>query len=54
MNAQELTERYYKDHHRLDELEKKVEFLEQEYQKLRMLVDDLKIDVQMIERRGRG
>ena len=52
MNAEELTKRYYEQRVKVNELSKTVEYLEQELSKLRMIVDDLKIDFQM-ERGGR-
>ena len=48
MDAKELTKKYFEEKYRADELEKKVGFLEQEVSKQRLLLDDLRIDVQMI------
>lgn len=39
------------DHEKLDELIKRVEFLEQSHQKLVIVVADMGIDVKMLERR---
>lgn len=51
MDARELTKKYYDLNNQIIELSKKVEFLEQENSKLRMQVDDLKIDVKMLQKR---
>jgi phage shock protein A len=47
MNAEELTKKYYEQRVKVYELTKTVEYLEQEVSKLRMIVDDMKIDFQM-------
>lgn len=49
MDARELTKKYWELSNLVDELKKKVEFLEQENAKLRMLTEDLKIDVKMLQ-----
>lgn len=51
MNAQELTEKYLKDHQRLSDLEKEVEYLKQEYEKQRMILNDALIDIKMLQSR---
>ena len=50
MDARELTEKYYKDHEKLNELERKVNYLEQVLEKLQLKVNDLDIDVRMIRK----
>lgn len=47
MNAEELTKKYNEQRVKVDQLTKTVEYLEQEVSKLRMIVDDMKIDIQM-------
>jgi phage shock protein A len=47
MNAEELTKKYNEQRVKVDQLTKTVEYLEQELSKLRMIVDDMKIDFQM-------
>lgn len=49
MDARELTKKYWELSNLVDDLKKKVEFLEQENSKLRMLTEDLKIDVKMLQ-----
>lgn len=49
MDARELTNKYFEDHQRLFEAEKQVEFLTQECQKLRRMVEDMQIDIKMME-----
>ena len=51
MDARELTKKYNDLSNTVIELKKEVEYLTQENTKLRMIVEDLKIDVQMLERR---
>lgn len=51
MNAQELTARYQADHQKLVEMEKTVGYMEQELQKLRMLMSDMEIDLKMLQRK---
>lgn len=48
MDAKELTKEFSKQQRQIDELQKAVKYLEQEVEKLRMLMDDLKIDVEML------
>lgn len=50
MDARELTPIVEKNKDRIFLLEKQVETLTQEVEKLRMIVDDMKIDVQMMQR----
>lgn len=50
MDARELTKMFYQSQDRIIELEKQVDFLTQEAQKLRQMVEDLQIDVKMMER----
>lgn len=51
MDAKELTKKYYDLENRYTETKKQVEFLTQEFEKLRLLVDDLRIDVAMVNHR---
>lgn len=51
MDARELTKEYTKISNELFITKKQVEYLTQELEKLRMLVDDMKIDVQMMQNR---
>ena len=51
MDARELTKRYYDLNNTVFELKKEVEYLTQKAAKLRMIVEYLKIDVKMLERR---
>lgn len=48
MDARELTKKYQTLSNEFFEKKKQIEYLTEEVQKLRMLVDDLKIDVAMI------
>ena len=50
MNARELTEKYYKDHADIAELQKRVSYLEQVVEKLELKVKDMEIDVKMCMR----
>ena len=52
-DAKELTKLMEDTRDRMRELEKQVEFLTQEFEKQRLLMDDLKIDVKMMQQRGR-
>ena len=54
MDARELTKEYIKLSNDLFTTMKQVEYLTQEMEKLRMLVDDMKIDVQMLSRQKGG
>ena len=47
MDAKELTKVVERQTNEIHELKKQVEFLTQEVNKQRMLLDDLRIDVQM-------
>ena len=49
MDARELTEKYHKMSADISELKKQVEYLTLETQKQRMLLEDLKIDIKMME-----
>lgn len=49
MDARELTNKFYELSAWKYEAEKRIEFLEQENQKLRRLTDDMKIDLKMLE-----
>ena len=53
MDARELTKKYYDLRNEYDHTKKQVEFLTQEIEKLRMIVDDMKVDVQMLQRSNR-
>ena len=50
MNAQELTEKYYLQKDQIKQLQDTVDYLEQECKWLTMFYEDLKVDVQMLER----
>ena len=50
MDARELTPIVEKNKDRIFLLEKQVETLTQETKKLRMIVDDMKIDLQMMQK----
>lgn len=54
MGARELTKEYTRLSNELFTTRKQVEYLTQELEKLRMLVDDMKIDVQMLSRQRGG
>lgn len=54
MNANELTARYNEIIKRVKELENIVNWLEQESEKQRLLLDDISIDVQMLQGRRRN
>lgn len=47
MTNEEMMKKYYEQRVKVDQLAKRVEYLEQEVSKLRMIVDDMKIDLQM-------
>ncbi len=51
MDAKELTKVVEKQRNEIYELKKKVDFLTIEYEKQRMFIDDLKVDVEMLQRR---
>lgn len=51
MDAKELTKVVEKQTNEIYELKQKVDFLNQEFEKQRMLLDDLRVDVQMMQRR---
>lgn len=51
MDARELTKRYEKLMDDYIETKKKVDYLEQEVSKLRLFVDDMKVDIAMLEKR---
>ena len=51
MDAKELTKKVQDQENRIFKLEKQVDFLTQEYEKQRLLMDDLRIEVQMMQRR---
>ena len=48
MDARELTDKYYKMSTDISELKKQVAYLTTETEKLRVLMDDLKIDIKMM------
>ena len=50
MDARELTKKMYEQENTIINHEKRIEYLEQELSKLRMLMDDMKIDVQMMQK----
>ena len=51
MDARELTKKVTDQENRIFHLEKEVEFLSQELQKQRLLLNDLDIDVHMLQRK---
>lgn len=51
MDAKELTIRFIKQEQIIKELKDKVEYLEQEVGKLRLLVDDMRYDMMDLQRR---
>ena len=53
MDARELTKEYTRLSNDLFTTMKQVEYLTQEMEKMRMLVDDMKIDVKMMQRERR-
>lgn len=54
MDAKELTKAYHTQEARISELEKQVRFITDEYEKLRLFVDDLRIDVKMLNHGRQG
>ena len=54
MDTKELTKKYYEMRYKVDDLEKKVSFLEQECEKQRMFIEDMKIDIQMLQHSKRS
>jgi len=51
MDARELTKKCIEQENRIFKLEKQVEYLVQEFEKQRLLIDDMKIDVKMLTSR---
>ena len=51
MDARELTKKVQEQESRIYHLEKEVEYLSQELQKQRLLLNDLDIDVHMLQNR---
>lgn len=51
MDAKELTIRFIKQEQIIKELKDKVEYLEQEVGKLRLLTDDMRYDIMDLQRR---
>lgn len=54
MDAKELTPIVEKNKDEIFLLKKQVEFLTQEFEKQRLLIQDMKIDVQMMQRSKNG
>lgn len=54
MDAKELTPIVQKNKDEIFLLKKQVEFLTQEFEKQRLLIQDMKIDVQMMQRSKNG
>ena len=52
-DARELTKLMEDTWDRVKELEKQVEYLTQEFEKQRLIMDDMKVDVQMMQRARR-
>ena len=51
MDARELTKKVIEQENRIFMLEKQVEYLTQEFEKQRLIIDDMKIDVKMLQNR---
>lgn len=51
MDAKELTKKYYKLDGEVADITKRIEYLEEEYRKIRLLVDDMSVDVKMLQSR---
>lgn len=51
MDARELTKIVEKQENLIRELKKRVDYLELELKHQRIIIDDMKIDVQMLQRR---
>lgn len=49
MDARELTKKMYEQQNIIYEHDKRIEYLEQELEKLRMFIDDMKIDLKMLQ-----
>ena len=49
MDAKELTKKYMEQLHRIQDIEKKVEYLENEVKRLSLLTSDISIDVKMMQ-----
>lgn len=49
MDAKELTKKWFELEHSRQDMEKRVKFLEMENEKLRTIVSDLGIDLQMLQ-----
>lgn len=54
MDARELTKKVTEQENRIFVLEKQVEYLTQEFQKQRLIIDDMQIDVKMLQRGGKN
>lgn len=50
MDAKELTKKVTEQENRIFVLEKQVEYLTQEFQKQRLILDDMSIDVKMLQK----
>lgn len=50
MDARELTKKVTEQENRIFVLEKQVEYLTQEFQKQRLILDDMSIDVKMLQK----
>ena len=50
MDARELTKKYYDLRHEYDVTKKQVDYLTMECEKLRLLVDDMQVEIRMLER----
>ena len=51
MDAKELTKRYHDMENRVIHLERENEYLRQEFEKQRLIIDDMKTDVKMLTSR---
>ena len=54
MDAKELTKKFYELENKNYDLNKRVEYLEQQLSKMTMLLDDLRVDFKMFENMNRG
>ena len=50
MDARELTKKVQEQENRIFVLEKQVEYLTQEFQKQRLILDDMNIDIKMLQK----
>ena len=53
MDARELTKEYWNLRNEYDHTKKQVDYLTMECEKLRMLVDDMQVEIKMLEKSNR-